>query len=414
MKVLLLVASFPPEVRSQSNLMYQLATDLVRSGHEVRVVTGIPRYNLPEGGINGYGGKLFTRERLEGIQILRLPVLPVPRRMPLMRGAEHLVIALQYAVGGSIGGKPDVTLVYSPPLPLGLSAYSVKKRYGAPFVFNVQDLYPQTAIDMGLLRSRALIRLAEGMERFIYQRASTITVHSEGNRDGLVARGVPEEKVQVVPNWVDTEEIRLGERLNGFRKRYGLGDKFVVSFAGVMGYAQGLGTVLEAASSLRDYQDTVFLMVGDGSFKDPLVQQAKDSGLSNMMFLPMQPQEEYPQILAASDVSLVSLDSSVKTPVVPAKLLSIMASGRPVVASVPAGGDTLRIIDAAGCGLSSPPGDAEALAQSILHLYQHPEVRVELGRKGRAYAEAHYSRKACVAQYVAVLEQAIADKAGVA
>ena len=414
MKVLLLVASFPPEVRSQSNLMYQLATDLVRGGHEVRVVTGIPRYNLPEGVNNSYRGKLFARERLEGIQILRVPVLPVPRRVPLMRGIEHFVIALQYALGGFIGGKPDVTLVYSPPLPLGLSAYSVKKRYGAPFVFNVQDLYPQAAIDMGLLRSRPLIRLAEGMERFIYRRAATITVHSEGNRDALVAKGVPDEKVRVVPNWVDTEQIGMGERLNGFRRRNDLGDKFVVSFAGVMGYAQGLGTFLEAAGLLRDYQDMLFLMVGDGSFKDPLVQQAKDSGLSNTMFLPMQPQEEYPQVLAASDVSLVSLDSSVKTPVVPAKLLSIMASGRPVVASVPAGGDTPRIIEAAGCGVSTPPGDAEALAQSILHLYHHPEVRLELGRKGRAYAEAHYSRKACVAQYVDVLKQAITDKAGCA
>ena len=410
MKVLLLTSSFPPEVRSQSTLMHELALDLAVAGHQVTVVTGVPRYNLPDGVRERYKRRLFARETVGGVEVLRLPVFPVPRRVPLLRGLEQLLIAITYAFGSLIKGRPDVTLVYSPPLPLGLSAYVVSKLYGAPFILNVQDIYPQTAIDLGLLKNPALIAMAERMERFVYRRASMITTHSEGNREVLGDKGVAPEKVVVIPNWVDTEQIRPEQRSNGFRESHALGDKFVVSFTGIMGFAQGLETVLNAAHILREHQDILFLMVGDGSLKDVLVAQARELGLPNTKFLPMQPQKEYPHVLAASDVSLVSLGSRVRTPVVPAKLMSIMASGRAVVATVPADGDTPRIINEARCGICTPPGDPEALARNILELYRNPEEATRLGQNGRTYAEAHFSRVRCVAQYEALLESVVAAR----
>ena len=388
-----------------STLMYELAVDLVGHGHRVSVITGIPRYTLPEGAEKRYRRKLFVRETIDGVSVLRLPMLPFPRRVPLARGLEHFVIALQYLLGGLVKGPQTVALVYSPPLPLGLSAYLIRRIYRCPYVFNVQDIYPQVAIDLGLLKSRLLIRMAEAMERFTYRHAAHITVHSGGNRDLLIARGVPLEKLTVISNWVDTELIRPGQRLNGFRQEHGLGNKFVVSFAGVMGFGQGLETVLGAAEFLSDQHDIQFLMVGDGSLKEMLVKQVRDREIGNVQFLPMQPREEYTNVLAASDACLVILDANVKTPVVPAKLLSIMASGRPVVGSLPQGGDTPRIIDDAQCGVHVPGGDPQALAGAILELYQQPEKRDAFGHNGRAYAEAHFSRGACVAQYESLLSR---------
>ena len=179
-----------------------------------------------------------------------------------------------------------------------------------------------------------------------------------------------------------------------FAREHGLGNKFVVSFAGVMGFGQGLETVLGAAEFLSDQHDIQFLMVGDGSLKEMLVKQVRDREIGNVQFLPMQPREEYTNVLAASDACLVILDANVKTPVVPAKLLSIMASGRPVVGSLPQGGDTPRIIDDAQCGVHVPGGGPQALAGAILELYQQPEKRDAFGHNGRAYAEAHFSRGA--------------------
>ena len=406
MNVILFTNSFPPEIRSLSTLMYELTVDLAQHGHRVRVVTGVPRYTMPEGVEEQYRGKLFIREVIDGVDVLRLPVIPTPRRLPLARGLEQFFIAFEYMVGGLLKGPQSVAMVYSPPLPLGLSSYMLRLLYRTPFVFNVQDIYPQAAIDLGLLKSRALIRMSEDMERFIYRRAAHITVHSQGNREVLLEKGVPSEKVSVVHNWVDTELVRPGQRSNGFRRKHELGDKFVVSFAGVMGFAQGLDTVLEAARILRDEKDILFLMVGDGSFKDVLVSRARDMDLShNMRFLPMQPREEYPNVLAASDACLVTLDAGVKTPVVPAKLLSIMASGRPALGSLPPDGDTPRIIDDAQCGIHAPAGDPEALAKAILDLYHRPDKREVMGRNGRAYAESHFSRRECVAQYESLLER---------
>lgn len=133
-----------------STLMYELAVDLVDHGHRVSVITGVPRYTLPEGAERGYRHKLFVRETVEGVEVLRLPVFPFPRRLPLARGLEHLVIAFEYLLGGLLKGPRSVALVYSPPLPLGLSAYLLRVLYRSPYVFNVQDIYPQTAIDLAV------------------------------------------------------------------------------------------------------------------------------------------------------------------------------------------------------------------------------------------------------------------------
>ncbi|GAI04311.1 unnamed protein product, partial [marine sediment metagenome] len=178
-----------------------------------------------------------------------------------------------------------------------------------------------------------------------------------------------------------------------------LNSKFVVSFAGVMGFAQGLNIVIDCAELLKSYKDILFLLVGDGVKKDGLIKKAEDMQLNNIKFLPPQHREVYPSILFASDICLVTLDKSVKTPVVPAKLLNIMASGRPVVASMNLKGDAPKIIKAAKCGYCVESDDVEGFSKAILKLYHNPELKDEFGMNGRKYAVKHFSRKVCIEKY---------------
>jgi ribosomal protein S18 acetylase RimI-like enzyme len=211
--------------------------------------------------------------------------------------------------------------------------------------------------------------------------------------------------VFVVPDWADTDLIRPGERMNEFRAANGLENQFVVLFAGIMGWSQGLSTVVEAARILVDEPGLVFLLVGDGVERDGLERQA--AGLANVRFLPMQSKDVYPQVLEACDVGLVTLRPEVATPVVPSKICTIMAAERPVIASLPLSGDAPRLIIDAQCGLVVPAGDAQALASAVLELKRNQPAAQEMGRHGRLYAEKHLSRSVCIQQMQEVLRFAV-------
>jgi len=406
-KVLLLTNYFPPEIGAASHLFHDLARALVEHGHQVTVVTGFPRYNVENAAIRGrYRGKLIVRENLDDIVILRVPIIPFVPRNFLVRKAEYFFVLPALFIGALLAGSHDVVLVYSPPVPVGMSACFLRWTYGTPFVFNIQDIHPQALVDLGFLKNRLLIWILEAMERRIYRTATYITVHSEGNRDYLISRrGAHPDKVIVIPNWVDTNLIRPSHRDNSFRKEYGLGERFVVSFAGTMGTSQDLGTIIQGANLLRGHEDIIFALVGDGVEKPASQQEARRLGLNNVKFIPMQPRERYPDVLAASDISLVTLKKNVVTPVVPSKILSIMAAGRPLVASLPLSGDAPRLIAEARCGLCVPPEDPQALAQAILTLHHDPALREEMGRNGRRYAEEYLSLRVCAARYEELLRR---------
>lgn len=407
MNLLVITNYFPPEIRSASHLFYELSESFVNNGHKVTVVTGFPRDNIKELPPK-YKGKLILREMINGIKVVRIATVSPPRNIAVLRGLEQFMLALQFLWGGLVSGKQEAILVYSPPLPLGLSAIVISKLKRIPFVFNMQDIYPQCIVDLGILKNPLLIKLFEGIERFIYRTADYITVHSEGNSKHVISKRIAPSKVIVLPNWVDTDMITPSDRLNRFRESNDLGDRFVVSYAGVMGYAQDLGTIIEAAKQLRTHKDILFLLVGDGVMKKDLVRQVADLKLSNVRFLPMQPREEYPEILASSDIGLVTLKREVVTPVVPAKLLNIMASGRPVVASANLSGDMAKIIRTAQCGYCVEPEKPEMLAQAVLKLYNDAALREERGNNGRKYAEEYFSRTICVKKYEELFQEACA------
>lgn len=399
MKILIIVHSFPPEIRSASHLFFDLAESLTRKGHKVTVITRLPKYNVSELE-DKYRKRILLKEKQEEIDVLRIVSPSFPRNLPWVRAIEQFLLAFLFLIGGIFLKKRDVTLVYSPPLPLGLTAYFLKLFKKTPFIFNVQDIYPQAAIDLGLLRNHFLIKISKSLEEFIYKKASFITVHSQGNLEHLLLDNPAlSGKIRVIPNWVDTNLIKPGRKINQFRKDYNFKNNFLISFAGVMGFAQDLEVVIEAAKSLKDYKDIKFVLVGDGPAKKKLQELARSLELENIKFLPMQPREVYLQILSASDICLVTLKKEVKTPVVPGKIMSIMAAARPIIASLPLRGDAAKLIKEAQAGLLAEPGNPESLAKAVLELYRDKEKRKKFGDNARRYAEKNLSREVCVQKY---------------
>ncbi len=407
MNLLLVCAFFPPEVGSAAHLFFELGQALKARGHRITVLTGLPRYHVL-GDERRRGRKPVVLEDYYGLRVCRVINLDVPWHVPVLRGLDQFFSAFSFGTAGLFLGSFDAALVYSPPLPLALSTHCLCRGRGKPGILNVQDIFPQSAIDLGVLTNPWLIRFFRGLESYLYRRFSHLIVHSEGNRRYVAGRGAAPERVTVIPNWVDTEALRPGPKDNGFRETLGLKDRFVVSFAGIMGYSQDLGTILEAAAILRDNPDIVFLLVGDGVEKPGLEKQTASRNLRNVRFLPMQPKEKYLEILHASDLCLVTLRQEVRTPVVPSKILSIMAAGRPVLASLPLAGDAPRLIREAQAGVCLPPGQPELLAETVLKFAGNGALGEELGANGRRYAVEHLS----LSRGVERLEQVFQSLAG--
>ena len=339
--------------------------------------------------------------------VIRRPVPDLDRKSRLARGLEYLWVA--WAFASADVGKQDVALVYSPPLTLALSARRHWRRHRIPFVLNVQDIFPQSAVDLGVMRNPLLIKTFELLEKQAYAWASLVTVHSPGNAEHVLRQSMGRARVEVMPNWVNTEEIVPGERDNSFRRELGIPDDGVlVSFAGTLGYSQDLDIVLDAAAQLRN-DGVYFVIVGDGVEKDRLQKRAAALALSHVTFHPMQPKARYPEVLAASDICLATLKPAVRTPVVPSKILSIMASGRPVLAAMDLSGDAPRLIEEAQCGVCVQAGDLEGFTAALRKLASDRQLRLQMGQRGRSYAVRHLSVDAAAARYEKLFERVVVE-----
>ncbi len=393
MKILVVTPHYPPEIRSVSLLMSQLATDLARAGHTVTVLAPYPPTNMDEAS----GGKPPPREGADRVSVVRVPVLPFVKVAPTVRAVTHFTLAASMIWSGLRTGRPDAILVYLPPLPLALASEALARWWRIPFIVNVQDLYPQALIDLGLVRSPLVIGVLQWLERRAYRHSAAITVHSPGNGDLLAARGVPIEKITVVPNWIDTS-APPASRVSPYRTELDLEGRFVVLFAGVMGYAQDMAVIVDAATALRDEPDIVFLLVGDGVRRRETEDLVSARALANVRFLPFQPLARFPLLVGAADCCLVTLQAAVATPVVPSKIAGILAEARPIVAALPVG-EARAFVEASGGGISVPPGDGAALAEAIRRLALDPAMREAMGTAGRRYVEAHFSRAEAARAY---------------
>jgi len=392
MNIVLLSRYFPPEIGAEATLFFELAEGLQKKGHSVKIITNFPWYNLnviPE----KYKKRLYLREQIGNIDVIRLRIPTFgPKKIRLALG--HLTVPFTTLIAGLFVKKQEIIYAYSPPLFMGITGWLLSKIKRVPFVLGVQDLHPQCYIDQGVLKNKLFIWIFRVLERFCYKHASLITVHSEGNKIYIVNQKViSESKIIVVPNWVDTEKVLPLPRDNEFSKKHSLNNKFVVGYAGTMGMSQGLLSIIEAANLVKNETDIEIYIVGDGIDKQLMIDKTGEYALTNVRFLEMQPNNVYPLVLASFDASIVSLNSKVKTPTVPSKILSIMSAGRAIIASVPLKGDAPALIKKAECGLCSEPEDIKELAKNIIYLYKNKEICSKYGENGRKYVLEHFSLK---------------------
>lgn len=404
MKVLLVSAYFPPETGAAANLFYDLGRKLVQKGQDVTVLTSFPSYHVVTK-IDSYKGSRFMEEQLNGMKVLRVKVPQFPQYIPVGRGLWQFSVAYLFSRALRRIAKHDIALIYSPPLPLGLTGMSLTKQYGTPFILNVQDIFPQSAIDLKLLKNKILVHFFEYLEKRIYYHAKCITVHSSDNKTHVQKAGIDADKVTIIPNWIDTDYLQSGPKQNFFSDKYGLQNKFVVSFAGIIGYSQDIDVILNAAELIREKEKILFLIAGDGVEKKRFVLKAKNLGLNNVLFLPMQFRDVYSLILHSSDICLSTLKEEVLSSPIPSKILSIMASGKPLIACMNLNSSASKMVEDAQCGFVLPAGDYNGLVDRILRLYNSPELCDNYGRNGRKYCLENFSMDICTNKYIQLFEQ---------
>ena len=401
MKIVVLTPHFAPDLAPTGAVVTTLVEELAGRGHRIEVITSLPWYRDHQ--IEpGYGGRLVRREDTPWGSVLRLHPFPTEDKTDIVRRASSFLgftalAAAKGRKGGRRGDRADVVLAVSPPLTLGLAGYSIAKARGAAFVFNIQDVFPDIAIELGVLKNRALINMARSLEKHCYRKADRITVLSEDLRSNIAERTADPSKVRVIPNFVDTHAIRPLATDNPYREEHGLQGKTVVMYAGNVGLSQSLDLMISAAAASQDDPNLAFVINGGGAARASLEDRAR--GLGNVVFVGTQPVERLPELLAAADIHVVVLKRGLARSSVPSKTFSILAAGRPFVASVDTGSEIATIAERSGAGIAVPPEDAESFTKAIRHLADNPEERAEMGRRGRDFVEGWASPAAVAQRY---------------
>lgn len=392
MRVLLLSQYFFPEVGATQTRMWEFARALSAAGHEVDVLTEFP--NHPAGVIPPeYRGRFFEDDRRHPFRILRVWVWASPRKTFWTRLAFYGSFFAMALVGSllRLPRRYDAVAATSPPLPVAAAGLLISRLKRAAFVMDVRDLWPKAAQALGELSNTRVYRLAEWLEHRLYAGADRITATTRAFCRYIADRGVPPARIVHVPNGTLAEVFDPARGDADLRHRLGLEGKLVVTYAGLHGIAQGLGTVLDAAARLREDREVQVLLLGEGPQKTALQAAARARGLDNVRFLPAVPLEESAHYLNASDALLVPLTADpVFRMFIPSKLFDGLACGKPVLLQVD--GEAREILEASGGGLFVEPGDPDALAGAIRHLARDPALRKEMGERGRAFVTRHYLR----------------------
>jgi glycosyltransferase involved in cell wall biosynthesis len=387
LRVLILTQFFPPEIGAAQTRLFELGHELLGFGWDVEVLTALPNY--PTGHVfQGYIPGKPMRETLGRLSVVRVPLKPAQTGFLNRLICYYSFVFSAIRWGKKLCNKPDVLFVESPPLFIGLAAAVLSKHWRVPYVFNVSDLWPESARRMGVVRNRLLLGLAEKLELSYYRRAALVT----GTSDEIVAsvRQRSSTPAEAVTNGVDID--RFGPQYADTEARSLLGTEGRITFvyAGVMGVAQGLDRILDVAERVRDLSDVQFVLVGEGAERQSLTRRVKVDKLDNVKILGPQPKEKIPSLLAAADGVFNVLKFAIPG-AVPSKIYEAMASGLPILFG--GVGEAARRIVEAKAGLAVPYDDLNGLEQAVRQLASSSSLRAQFGQAGRLAAEKFYSRK---------------------
>ncbi|WP_204105991.1 MULTISPECIES: glycosyltransferase family 4 protein [Spirulina sp. CCY15215] len=408
MRILLYSYNYYPEPIGIAPLMTELAEGLVKRGHEVRVVTAMPWY--PKSEIyEEYRGKIYLTEKINGVIVQRCYVRSSKKRTFFNRALfefSFMVLSFFQALFAQYNRRPDILILTVPGLPVGIPASILGWIYKCPTILNLQDILPDAAVHVGLLTSKTAIKIFTQLEKYNYRTATNISVISQGFTDNLLGKGVSEEKITLIPNWVDVDFIKpLSKEDNYFRRENELEGKFIVLYSGNIALTQGLETVIDAAEYLQDIANIAVVIVGEERALEKLQEYCLEKQVSNVTLRPFQPRERLPEMLSSADVGLVIQKKNVISFNMPSKIQVLLASGRAIIGSVPNTGTAANAIRNSGGGIVIPPEDPQALADTIRDLYNHPEQVKLLGEASRQHAIANYAFSTALDRYEALFEK---------
>jgi glycosyltransferase involved in cell wall biosynthesis len=403
MRILYVSQYFPPEIGAPAARVHELSREWVRRGHEVTVLTAFPHH--PSGIKRAEDrGVLERRERVDGIELLRTYVYAVPNKGIVRRMASYASFMMSAVALGPLRlSSPDVVIATSPQLLCGVAGYILSRSFGAPYVFEVRDLWPESILAVDAMGDNAIIRSLKSLARFLYRSCDQIVTVGEGYKRSIhQLYSIDPGKMSVIPNGIDRTLFSPLPRDNEVRREYGWGDKFVVLYLGTHGMAHALDKVLEAASRLSGDRRLHFVFVGDGAEKDNLKQRATAAQLTNVQFIDPQPKSRVPLFYAACDLGIVTLrDTALFQEVLPSKIFEYLGMERAILLGV--GGEARRLVESAGAGLYVPSEDVEAMVAAIRRLSQDSARLEEMGRRGRAHVLEHYDRGALADRYLDLL-----------
>lgn len=389
-----------PDTAPTGRVLSRIVAELAARGHELHVVAALPWYRR-HAIEPGWTGRLLRRETTPWGTIRRVHPFPGGDKRDLARRAAGFAAFSLLAgwAGTAAGGRfrrVDAVIAMSPPLTLGLTGRAVAWSHRAPFVFNIQDVFPDAAVETGTITNRHVIRVASWVERVTYRSAQAVTVLSDDLRANVVAKLPPRRAgtVHTIPNFVDTVRIAPADRMTPYRRELGIGAEPVLLYAGNIGYSQSVELLLDAA---RRLPHVTVLVNGQGVARADLEEQA--AGLANVRFAGYVPEERLPELLATGDVHAVPLRRGLASISVPSKAYSILAAGRPVVASIDAGTEIPRMLAASGGGVAVPPDDADAFTAAAAALLDDLDAAAAMGRRGRDWVVAAASPQAVAASY---------------
>ena len=410
--VLLLSLVFPPDSVSTAQIMGELAVDLSKHGHRVSVISTVPHYNRNIENEIGQPlrpkwGKILSQSDYKGINVYHVYVPPKGQNAIGRILAWVFFHIISVIAGLTIVPRPAVIFSPSPPLTIGICAWFIGMLRRAPFIYNVQEIYPDIVIRLGATRNRWVINFLYRLEKFVYRKASAVTVIAPRMRDRLLDKGVSKDKVSVIPNFVDVSDLVPLPKDNDFSRKYNLFNKFVVSYAGNMGPAQGLEDFVDASKILREEKEICFLMMGDGILREFLRRKIIQNNLRNFILLPYQSYSLMGQAYAAADLCLVPQAIETGSEAIPSKVYRIMACARPVLAVTDRNSDLARLVIESSCGGYVLPGSAEVLAETIKRAFQKRPDWQRMGLLGREYVVRQYSREIVTNKYIELIKNLV-------
>jgi colanic acid biosynthesis glycosyl transferase WcaI len=388
LRILILTQWFEPEPAFKG---LSFAKEFKRRGYEVEVLTGVPNY--PEGKIyKGYKIKLYQREEMDGISVIRVPLYASHDNSAFKRIINYFSFAFSAAfIGVFLVKKADIMYVYHPPGTIGFPAIVIRLLRGIPFVYDILDLWPDSLKSTGMIRNNFALLLISAFGNFIYRLAAAISVPTLGIKNKLIERGIPENKIRIIYNWAE-EGYEIESNFRGLKYKHCFNGKFNVVFAGNMGRAQALDSVLDAAEILKNTKPAVqFVFIGGGVEVDHLKKEKVNRELDNVIFFDRVSKEEIAGVFTQSDALLVHLKNDPLFEItIPSKVQAYLFAGRPVIIGVK--GDAVDLVKKAGAGLACSPESPESIVEAITRLYSmSEEARITMGNNGREYYNKHLS-----------------------